>query len=178
MHFQLHRAINDTLQYTDDLLHVAVYDWMLSKHMKGELISIKKPTLETYLLNAVKMKPDNADVMDLLWKYYETNNNHASAARILSTLASTPRNGLTLKDRLTYLARAVMCMRSEKVGCVPHFGVFLRDLEDKVEICTVQEKILNSIVNLPPGYPHREEAIEALNSDLFDVTQVRGRFVH
>lgn len=88
---QLHQVLNNVLQYTDELLHVAVYDWMLSKQMKGELISIKKPTLETYLVNSIKLKPDNSDVMELLWKYYESNNNHASAAKILNTLASTPR---------------------------------------------------------------------------------------
>lgn len=83
--------INDVLQYNDELLHTAVYDWMLSKQMKVELISIKKPSLEVYLVNTVKLKPDNTEVMELLWKYYESNNNHASAAKILSTLASTPR---------------------------------------------------------------------------------------
>lgn len=63
-------------------------------------------------------------------------------------------------------------MRSENVGCAPQYGVFLRDLEDKVEIATVQDQILRGIINLPPGYPHREDAIEALNSDLYDITPV------
>lgn len=65
-----------------------------------------------------------------------------------------------------------MCMRSENVGCAPQYGVFLRDLEDKVDIATVQEQILKAILNLPPGYPRREDAIEALNSDLYDITTV------
>lgn len=88
---QFHQVINNILQYNDELLHIAVYDWMLLKQMKGELISIKKPSLEVYLVNTVKLKPDNTEVMELLWKYYESNNNHASAAKILSNLASTPR---------------------------------------------------------------------------------------
>lgn len=66
-----------------------------------------------------------------------------------------------------------MCMRSENVGCAPQYGVFLRDLEDKVEIATVQEQILKAVMNLPNGYPHKEEAIEALNADLYDITPVR-----
>lgn len=74
---------------------------------------------------------------------------------------------------MSYLSRAVMCMRSENVGCAPQYGMFLRDLEDKVDIAKVQEKILRAIMNLPPGYPHKEEAIEALNVDLYDITPVR-----
>lgn len=88
---QLYQIINTILQYSDELLHTAIYDWMLSKQMKGELMSIQKPTLELYLVNSVNTKPENSDVMELLWKYYENNNNHASAAKILSNLATTPR---------------------------------------------------------------------------------------
>lgn len=85
--------------------------------------------------------------------------------------------GLTLKDRVTYLARSVMCMRSDKIGYAPQYGVFLRELEDKVEIAKVQEQILNAIINLRNGHPNREEAIVALNTNLFDITQVCGGII-
>lgn len=80
---------------------------------------------------------------------------------------------LTLKDRIAYLARAVVCMRSDRIGYAPQYGVLLRELEDKVEIAKVQEQLLNAITNLRIGHPNREEAIAALNCNLYDVTQVK-----
>lgn len=71
-----------------------------------------------------------------------------------------------------YLARSVMCMKSDKIGYAPQYGVFLRELEDKVEIAKVQEQILKAITNLRANHPNKEQAIAALNSNLFDITQV------
>lgn len=51
------------------------------------------------------------------------------------------RQGLTLSQRIGYLARAVMCMRSDKVGSAPHLGVFLQELEDKMEVAAIQQKV-------------------------------------
>lgn len=80
---------------------------------------------------------------------------------------------LTLKERLSYLARAVMCMRSDKVGYAPHLGVFLKDLEDKLDMAQVQEQVLNAVINIKTTQPNAEQAITTLNSGLYDLTQVR-----
>lgn len=71
----------------DELLHIAVYEWMLSKELYAELISISNPSLENYLTRTVERNPNNIQVSDLLWKYYEKNLNHAAAAKILHKLA-------------------------------------------------------------------------------------------
>lgn len=65
-----------------------------------------------------------------------------------------------------------MCMRSDKVGYAPYLGVFLRELEDKLEVAKVQELILDAITSLKGAVPNAEEAIVALNSNLFDITNV------
>lgn len=65
-----------------------------------------------------------------------------------------------------------MCMRSDKVGYAPYLGVFLRDLEDKMEVAKVQEQILETIINLQDQIPNAHEAIAALNSGLFEISQV------
>lgn len=160
------------LDCTDELLHVAVYDWMLNKQMFGELLNVKERSLENYLIRATQQTPHKVQVYDLLWKYYERNNNHSAAAKILNTLAAQPGNNLTLKQRLEYLARAVMCMRSDKVGYAPHLGVFLRELEDKIDIAKVQEQILNCIVNQRSTHQGAVEAVRKLNSSLYEITQV------
>lgn len=62
---------------------------MMAKKMVGDLIAISSPTLETFLLKTSERSPENITILDLLWKYYESNNNHASAAKVLNNLAST-----------------------------------------------------------------------------------------
>ncbi|KAK4882783.1 hypothetical protein RN001_006102 [Aquatica leii] len=172
----MRQFILDCLRYPDDLLHVAIYEWMMSKKMDGELIRISQPSLEKYLVKTSQQSQDNVAALELIWKYYESNNNHASAASILLKLSCKNGNGLTLKDRLERLARAVMCMRADKVGYAPHLGVFLRDLEDKLEIAKVQEQVLEAITNIQGASATAEEAINALNNNLYDLTQLYEEF--
>lgn len=74
---------------------------------------------------------------------------------------------------MEFLAKSLMCMRSDKVGYAPYLGVFLRELEDKLEVAKVQDTILDAIKNLRGTHPDAEEAINALNSKLYDITNVR-----
>lgn len=71
-------------------MHVAVYEWMMNKNMTGEMIKITKPTLETFLMRSAQQNPDSIPVLDVMWKYYESNGNHAAAAKVLNNLASMP----------------------------------------------------------------------------------------
>lgn len=82
------------------------------------------------------------------------------------------RTHLTLQQRLEYLTRAIMCMRSDKVGYAPYLGVFLRDLEDKMEVAEVQKQILEAVCTLKGAHPAAEEAEVALNSGLYQISQV------
>lgn len=170
------RVISSILKHKDELLHIAVYEWMMSKQMNGELISVTEPTLETYLLKATQHNPSNISLMDILWKYYESNNNHAAAAKVLNNLASVNQTSLNMKTRLSYLARSLMCMRSDKIGYAPYLGVFLRELEDKLEVAKVQERILEAIVNLKGRHMEADAAEKMLNGKLFDITQLYEDF--
>ncbi|KAL1505828.1 hypothetical protein ABEB36_005300 [Hypothenemus hampei] len=172
----MHQAIDDILYYDDELMHVALYEWMASREMTSDLIKINKPSLEHYLKRCSIQTPENIPVMDLLWKFYECNNNHAAAAKILNNLASRTGTTLTLKERLIYLARAIMCMRSDKSGYAPYLGVFLMDLEDRMEVARVQELILEEITNSREEIPNAEEAIVALNSGLYEISQLYENF--
>lgn len=42
------------------------------------------------------------------------------------------------------MAHAIMCMRSDKVGAAPNLGVFLRELEDQMEVARIQQKVFNA----------------------------------
>ncbi|EEZ97868.2 nuclear pore complex protein Nup154 [Tribolium castaneum] len=172
----VNQLISDILEYPDEILHVALYDWMMKKQLSSELIKVNNTSLETYLLHTSQQNPENVAVVDLLWKYYENNNNHAAAAKILDSLASKTGNSLNLKERLEYLTRAIMCMRSDKVGYAPYLGVFLRDLEDKMEVAKVQEQILDAVIGLRESHPAAEDAIRALNSGLYQISQLYENF--
>lgn len=81
------------MESLDQLLHIAIYDWMINKHLFGELIDVAKASLEIYLKRA-SSNPDRRDASefaDLLWKYHERQGNHAAAAQILYSLAKEPR---------------------------------------------------------------------------------------
>lgn len=172
----LQHVISEILDTPDEIMHVALYEWMVSKNMASDLIKISKPSLETYLKKTSVQNADNIIGMDLLWKFYESNNNHLAAAKILNGLASRTGTSVQLKDRLSYLARAIMCMRSDKVGYAPYLGVFLRDLEDKMEVAKVQEQILETIITLQNEIPNAHEAIVGLNSGLYEISQLYENF--
>ncbi|KAH0999149.1 hypothetical protein HUJ04_005994 [Dendroctonus ponderosae] len=173
---KIQQVIDEILAYDDELMHVALYDWMATKQMTSDLIKINKPSLEHYLKRCSLQNPENISIMDLMWKFYESNNNHAAAAKILNSLASQTGTSLTLRERLTYLARAIMCMRSDKSGYAPYLGVFLRDLEDKMEVARVQEQILEEISNLSGQVKNADAAVAALNSGLYEISQLYENF--
>ncbi|XP_075223372.1 nuclear pore complex protein Nup154 isoform X2 [Lycorma delicatula] len=164
------------LATNDELLHVAVYDWMVSQRLFGDLIAAGRPSLEVYLNKAATAHPESTQLSDLLWKYHEINGNHAAAAQILYNLAKQPGETLTLSERITYLAKAVICMRSDEVGCAPHLGVFLHELEDLVQVARVQKQVLDAVTNLVGRHHKASEAVTRLNSCLLTITELYEEF--
>lgn len=136
MNSQILKIISLALKTNDHLLHIAVYEWLLSKNLFSELLSISEPTLGEFLARSVGHQPDNINLADILWKYYERNGQHAAAAKILDKLATLCSESIDLEQRIDYLSRAVMCMRSHSIGYSAHNGVLLKDLEDKVSEIT------------------------------------------
>lgn len=131
---QIEKIAVMAVQTKDPLLHVCVYEWLMMHDMLSELLALSEQSLGEFLRRSVIRTPDNLKLIDLLWKYYEKNDHHVQAARILDNLASTQSENIPLEQRLEYLARAVMCMRNECVGYSITNGMLLKELEDKVKI--------------------------------------------
>ncbi|XP_076674265.1 nuclear pore complex protein Nup154 isoform X2 [Andrena cerasifolii] len=163
----LHDIINDALHSPCETLHASLYAWMIERRLHGELVALAAPSLESYLTRV--------NAPDLLWQFYERNKNHAAAAKILDSLA-TKESNIPLSQRVEYLARAVVCMRSDQAGYAPYLGIFLRELEDKVEIARIQQQILDTICNQHLGDRLNEEAFRALNSSLLDITKLYEQY--
>ena len=124
--------VSMSLQTADKLLHIAVYEWLLSHNLLAELLNISEPSLGEFLTHSLNRNQENLYLADILWKYHEQNGQHAAATEILDNLASMPSNTISLPQRIEYLARAVMCMRSDSVGYSAQNGLFYKNLEDKV----------------------------------------------
>ncbi|XP_020280588.1 nuclear pore complex protein Nup155 [Pseudomyrmex gracilis] len=162
----LHEIIRDALQAPCETLHFSIYTWMIERGLHGELVALAAPSLETYL--------SRVNAPELLWQFYERNKNHAAAAKILDSLASKAGSEVPLSKRVEYLARAVVCMRSDQTGYAPYLGIFLRELEDKLEVARMQQQILDIISNQQNLYDSMlvTDAKLRLNSSLLDITQL------
>ncbi|XP_053970658.1 nuclear pore complex protein Nup154 [Hylaeus anthracinus] len=163
----LHDIINDALHSPCETLHASVYAWMIERRLHGELVALAAPSLEAYLTRV--------NAPDLLWQFYERNKNHAAAAKILDSLA-TKESSIPLSQRVEYLARAVVCMRSDQAGYAPYLGIFLRELEDKVEVARIQQQILDTVCNQHLSDRLSEETFRALNNSLLDITKLYEKY--
>lgn len=141
--------VNMTLQMQDQLLHNAVYDWLLAHNLFSELLNISEPSLGEFLTHSFAKNPDNLQLADILWKFHERNGQHPAATHILDQLASMPSHSISLGQRIEYLARAVMCMRCDSVGYSAHNGILLKNLEDKVGLTRLSQlHVLNLFLNI------------------------------
>uniref|UniRef100_A0A182IXE0 Nucleoporin Nup133/Nup155-like N-terminal domain-containing protein n=1 Tax=Anopheles atroparvus TaxID=41427 RepID=A0A182IXE0_ANOAO len=174
---EVQAIIGQALGHTDQLLHIAIYEWLLSKGLHSELLEITEPSLGIFLSRAMTRTPENLQLADLLWKYHERNGQHASAAKILDRLANCSGDSIDLLRRIEYLARAVMCMRSESVGFSAHNGVLLKDLEDKLEVAQIQRQVYDALALLTtPANDFTRDALHQLDTNLYNLTQLYSDF--
>ncbi len=61
------------------------------EHSMCLIFQVSSPFVEPYLKRATQYKPDNLEMLDLLWKYYEKTRNYPAAAKILCKLAERHR---------------------------------------------------------------------------------------
>ncbi|KAI8435063.1 hypothetical protein MSG28_003473 [Choristoneura fumiferana] len=93
--YQGRKLVWDCLSRDDELLHVAVYEWLVSKNLGSELLSLgtaPPDSLRTYLHAAARSAspPAALHLLDLLWKVLEKSGDHLAAANVLEGLATRP----------------------------------------------------------------------------------------
>lgn len=172
------------LQTSDQLLHIAVYGWLLAESLYSDLLNITEPSLGEFLAYSFDRQPDNRHYGDILWKYHERNGRHDRATIVLDQLAAAGSEHIRLEQRIEYLARAVMCTRCDSSGGgrtgggggATQAGALLKNLEDKLEVARVQKRILDAVAALAADVPGREDAMRALNYALYDISQLYTDF--
>jgi len=167
--------LNEVIESDDELLHCTFYDWFFEHQQKDILLKIKSVHLETYLKKRAKQN-DNFATYDLLWMYYEKNGDFRAAAQILAMLAEKYSNEIDLYKRLEYLSRAIVSMKScqsnvskRNDDLVKTSGEFLHELEEKMDVGTIQLQILEHLQKMPTN-PSIENAIVRLNTDLLEIS--------
>lgn len=171
------RTLSLALQSDDELFHSALYNWLCDSHQTDMLMDVRSPFLEGYLQRRAAAHPDAIAGADLLRMYHELSGNFTAAARISAKLADRHGQDLSLPQRLEYLSRAAVCMRSSEPRSSrgAREGDFLHQLEEKLEVARLQLRVQEALrrrIDLPGA----GESAARLDTELFDVTRLYGDF--
>ncbi|XP_060810852.1 nuclear pore complex protein Nup154 [Amyelois transitella] len=174
--YQGRKLVWECLSCDDELLHVAVYEWLVSKNLGSELVSLggaPPPSLRTYLQAAARAAPprDSLLLLDLLWKVLEKCGDHCAAAAVLEGLATRPGSGATLSQRMSWLSAGVVCLRGAG-GAEGGGGELLRRLEEAAEVARVQAAVRAAANALPRALQPPHHLMQRLDDELLDIPQL------
>ncbi|XP_061656258.1 nuclear pore complex protein Nup155 [Phyllopteryx taeniolatus] len=161
----------------DELFHIALYNWLIQADLADKLLEVNSPYLEEHLMHMIKQDQSKVHNMDLLWRYYEKNRNFGKAAHVLARLADMHSTEISLKQRLEYLARAILSAKSSSsISAQAADGEFLHELEEKMELVRIQVQIQETLMRQYSNHPSVKNAISQLDSDLMDITKLYGEY--
>ncbi|KAL3869881.1 hypothetical protein ACJMK2_042508 [Sinanodonta woodiana] len=165
------------LKSDDELFHVSLYEWLFGLNATDMLLEIQSPFLEPYLKRRAGYQVGDTATLDLLWKYYEKNQNFGAAARILSRLAERHSTEVDLQERIEYLSRAIMCAKSSTSHMSSAAeGEFLHELEDKMEVARLQVQVQRTLSKESVHRHDIQEALSRLDFDLMDISMLYEDF--
>ncbi|CAK1552084.1 unnamed protein product [Leptosia nina] len=169
--YQGRKLVAECLSREDELLHVAIYEWLISKNLGSELVTVSgvaPASLRTYLTAAARQATGRTALLllDLLWKVLERAGDHLAAAEVLEGLATRPGTGATLAQRMSWLSAGVVCVRG--AGGAGGAGELVRRLEEAAEVARVQAAVRAAATSppLPPAL------LQRLDDELLDITQL------
>ncbi|XP_048479675.1 nuclear pore complex protein Nup154 [Plutella xylostella] len=174
--YQGRKLVWECLSRDDELLHVAVYEWLVTKRLGSELVSLgtaPPASLRTYLQAAARGAPPATalHLLDLLWKVLEKSGDHLAAADVLEGLATRPGSGATLEQRISWLSAGVVCVRGAG-GAGGGGGALLRRLEEAGEVARVQRAVRAAAAALPSIRAPPPHAMQRLDDELLEITQL------
>ncbi|XP_061590072.1 nuclear pore complex protein Nup155 isoform X2 [Cololabis saira] len=161
----------------DELFHIALYNWLIQADLTDKLLELNSPYLEEHLMHMIKKDQSKVHNLDLLWRYYEKNRDFGKAAHVLARLADMHSTEISLKQRLEYIARAILSAKSS--SCISNqttYGEFLHGLEEKMELVRIQVQIQETLIRQYPNFPPVKTVVSQLDSELMDITKLYGEF--
>lgn len=161
----------------DELFHIALYNWLIQADLTDKLLEVNSLHLEEHLMHMIKQDQSKVHNMDLLWRYYEKNRNFGKAAHVLARLADMHSTEISLKQRLEYIARAILSAKSAScISAQAADGEFLHELEEKMELVRIQVQIQETLIRQYSHHPSVKSVISQLDSELMDITKLYGEF--
>uniref|UniRef100_A0A8C2ZJ83 Nuclear pore complex protein Nup155 n=1 Tax=Cyclopterus lumpus TaxID=8103 RepID=A0A8C2ZJ83_CYCLU len=161
----------------DELFHIALYNWLIQADLTDKLLEVNSLYLEEHLMHMIKQDQSKVHNMDLLWRYYEKNRNFGKAAHVLARLADMHSTEISLKQRLEYIARAILSAKSSScISTQASDGEFLHELEEKMELVRIQVQIQDTLIRQYSHHPSVKNVISQLDSELMDMTKLYGEF--
>ena len=167
---QINFLIKYIINSKDELAHVSLFNWMISCGLEKKLVTLDSPFLEHFLLREIKDQVKNRVYLDLLWRHYDYRKDYQNAAKVLTALAEKySESQITLKERVEYLAQAIVALNSIRKVSVKDE---LAELEDKKDVALLQEKIYIELSQIEPRTDLIQDALVQLDSQLYDITKV------
>lgn len=161
----------------DELFHIALYNWLIQADLTDKLLEVNSPHLEEHLMHMIKQDQSKVHNMDLLWRYNEKNRNFGKAAHVLARLADMHSTEISLRQRLEYIARAILSAKSAScISAQAADGEFLHELEEKMELVRIQVQIQETLIRQYSHHPSVKSVISQLDSELMDITKLYGEF--
>ncbi|TNN81209.1 Nuclear pore complex protein Nup155 [Liparis tanakae] len=161
----------------DELFHIALYNWLIQADLTDKLLEVNSLYLEEHLMHMIKQDQSKVHNMDLLWRYYEKNRNFGKAAHVLARLADMHSTEISLKQRLEYIARAILSAKSSScISAQASDGEFLHELEEKMELVRIQVQIQDTLIRQYSHHPSVKNVVSQLDSELMDMTKLYGEF--
>ncbi|CAL9683382.1 unnamed protein product [Knipowitschia caucasica] len=161
----------------DELFHIALYNWLIQAELTDKLLEVNSAHLEEHLMHMIKQDQSKVHNMDLLWRYYEKNRNFGKAAHVLARLADMHSSEISLKQRLEYVARAILSAKSAScISAQAADGEFLHELEAKMELARIQVQIQETLLRHYSHHPSVKTVVSQLDSELMDLTKLYGEF--
>ncbi|XP_066949536.1 nuclear pore complex protein Nup155 isoform X2 [Macrobrachium rosenbergii] len=161
------QMMNLIVSSNDELANVTLYQWLVDTNRTERLLAISSPYLENFLTRSNGQAP----LHQLLWRYYERNQDYFKAAKTLLLLAEqigdTP-----VHVRVEYLSRAIMCLSSCEMNTASSYSDFMLHLEEKKSVARVQLMILDALQSDGAS----ADVIAQLNSSLLTLTTLYEKF--
>uniref|UniRef100_A0A1I7YN66 Nucleoporin_N domain-containing protein n=1 Tax=Steinernema glaseri TaxID=37863 RepID=A0A1I7YN66_9BILA len=171
------QILNTVMRSDDELANVEIFDWLIDHNMSNFLVESGSVYVESYLRHKVESR-DDVRYQDVLWRHCERNGKFIAAAKLLHGLTDGTRVDVNLRQRITYLSQALLCCRSEQTNENMH--VFVQELEDKLEVAMVQERLKESISSITPNdqfsKKELEDAIANLDQKIYSLNELYSEF--
>lgn len=159
-------SLDAGLASDDALFHHFLYDWLVSEGLLAVLLAVSSPHLEPFLRDRHAKLADGH--VDLLWKFLVRHERFSEAASVLLGIADNQAIALALEERVEYLSLAVVNARSA--------GAPLTDIQDKLDVASVQLQVRDALRTLPGGSEEHAVALQRVESRLLDLSELFNRY--